>query len=318
MAAEQSPKIQLVRIAHVYYTHVDLDQARQFLLDFGFTIAEDRGDTVFFKGYGTEPFVYCATKGASNEFGGAGFVVESMADLELASRTLPKATAIEESDAPGGGKRVTFRDPVDDFPFHLVYGQTPVEKSAHLPELNYNYPETKHRAVNRTQRFKKGPAPVHKLGHFGCCVTDFAKTFEFYTTRFNLKPSDLIHNAEGKDITTFLHLDRGMEQVDHHTFFFFEGPKYHVHHSSFEVHDFDIQSLGHQWLRDKGYDLVWGVGRHVLGSQIFDYWWDRSGFILEHYVDGDLVDETTPIHRSEAGPDSLHVWGPPLPPTFLQ
>ncbi len=61
------------------------------------------------------------------------------------------------------------------------------------------------------------------------------------------------------------------------------GPKFHVHHSSFEVHDFDIQSLGHQWLRDKGYDLVWGVGRHVLGSQIFDYWWDRSGFVLEHY-----------------------------------
>lgn len=49
------------------------------------------------------------------------------------------------------------------------------------------------------------------------------------------------------------------------------------------MHDFDIQSLGHQWLRDKGYDLVWGVGRHVLGSQIFDYWWDRSGFVLEHY-----------------------------------
>lgn len=35
-------------------------------------------------------------------------------------------------------------------------------------------------------------------------------------------------------------------------------------------------------------------------------------------VDGDLVDETTPISRSEAGPDSLHVWGPPLPETFLQ
>jgi hypothetical protein len=46
--------------------------------------------------------------------------------------------------------------------------------------------------------------------------------------------------------------------------------------------------------------------------------YDRSCFILEHYVDGDLVNETTPIHRSEAGPDSLHIWGPPLPPTFLQ
>lgn len=50
------------------------------------------------------------------------------------------------------------------------------------------------------------------------------------------------------------------------------GPKFHVHHSSFEVHDFDAQALGHQWLKKEGYELAWGVGRHVLGSQIFDYW----------------------------------------------
>ncbi|KAK4226603.1 Glyoxalase/Bleomycin resistance protein/Dihydroxybiphenyl dioxygenase [Podospora fimiseda] len=312
------PKIKLVRVAQVYYTHTDLDVARQFLIDFGFTVAEDRGDTVFFKGYGTDPFIYAAKKGEADSFGGASFEVESLEDLELASSTLPKATPVQDADTPGGGKIVTFYDPVDGYPFHLVYGQSKVPVSAHLPELVFNYPQNKHRPVNQTQRFKKGPAPVHKLGHFGCCVTDFDKALEFYTTRFNLKPSDLIYGADGKDHSVFLHLDRGMEQVDHHTFFFYQGPKFHVHHSSFEVHDFDIQSLGHQWLREKGYDLVWGVGRHVLGSQIFDYWYDRSGFILEHYVDGDLVDETTPTHRSESGPDSLHIWGPPLPADFLE
>lgn len=82
----------------------------------------------------------------------------------------------------------------------------------------------------------------------------------------------MIYNEGGRDITAFMHLDRGQEMVDHHSFFFFEGPKSHVHHSSFEVHDFDIQSLGHQWLEDKKYKLALGVGRHVLGSQIFDYW----------------------------------------------
>lgn len=216
-------KINLVRIAHVYYTHADLDKAHQFLLDFGATVAESRADRIFYKGYGPEPFVYCATKGSENAFGGAAFVVKSMDDLERASRTLPNASEIRPIDAPGGGQQVTFHDPVDGFPFHLVHGQTPVAVSTHLPEREYNFPEAKHRAVNRTQRFKQGPAPIHRLGHFGCCVTDFAKTFEFYTTRFNLKPSDLIHDAGGRDITTFLHLDRGMEQVDHHTFFFFEG-----------------------------------------------------------------------------------------------
>ncbi len=36
---------------------------------------------------------------------------------------------------------------------------------------------------------------------------------------------------------------------------------------------------------------------------------DPSGFIFEHYVDGDLLTADEPTHRSQAGPGSLHVWG---------
>lgn len=46
-----------------------------------------------------------------------------------------------------------------------------------------------------------------------------------------------------------------------------------------------------------------------MGSQIFDYWFDPSGFIMEHYVDGDLLDDTSKTQRTEASPDNLHVWG---------
>ena len=74
-------------------------------------------------------------------------------------------------------------------------------------------------------------------------------------------------------MTAFMHLDRGAELVDHHCFFFYAGPRHHVHHSSYEVFDFDTQVLGHDWLAKKGYENCWGVGRHVLGSQIFDYWY---------------------------------------------
>ncbi|RDL40141.1 Glyoxalase resistance protein dioxygenase [Venustampulla echinocandica] len=311
-------KISLKRIAHVFYTHKNLEVAEKFLLDFGFSVTQRSDDKIYFRGYGPEPFVYCASKGTDNVFGGAAFVVDSMEDLELAT-SLPGATPIHDSDAPGGGKRVTFYEPVDNCPFHLVYGQTPVEIAQTFPELNYNFPTSKYRPVGETQRFEKGPAPVHKLGHFGLCVTDFKKAYQFFTTNFNLKSSDLVYDPKtDEDITTFLHLDRGQEWVDHHTFFFFEGPKFHVHHSSFEVFDFDIQMLGHNWLRDQKYENCWGVGRHVMGSQIFDYWFDPSRFILEHYVDGDLVNEDTPGHRGAAGPGNLHVWGPDVPPTFLQ
>ena len=124
-----------------------------------------------------------------------------------------------------------------------------------------------------------------------------------------------MHNDEIVNITVFFRLDRGDELVDHHCFFFFEGPKMHVHHSSFETHDFDAQVLGHDWLRHKGYTNCWGVGRHVMGSQIFDYWFDPAKFIMEHYVDGDLLDMREPTHHTKAAPDNLHVWGMSVPQT---
>lgn len=46
-----------------------------------------------------------------------------------------------------------------------------------------------------------------------------------------------------------------------------------------------------------------------MGSQIFDYWFDPSRFVMEHYVDGDLLDANYPTQRTEASPDNLHVWG---------
>ncbi|SPN98476.1 related to 2,3-dihydroxybiphenyl-1,2-dioxygenase [Cephalotrichum gorgonifer] len=312
-------QIKLVRIAHVFYKHKDIAAARTFYEDFGFFESSRVGKRTYYRGYGTEPFVICAEEGETDEFLGPAFVVESLEDLQYASETLPEATKIYElKDVPGGGQCVTFKDPVDGWPFHLVFGQQAIEASSpEFPDLKFNYPTVKNRGASEKQRFTKRPAPVHKLGHFGVCLTDFDTAYEFYTKKFNFFPSELVE-ADGKIVTTFLRINRGSDLVDHHTFFFFQGPKFHVHHSSFETHDFDAQVLGHDWLRHKGYKNCWGVGRHIMGSQIFDYWFDPSGFIMEHYVDGDLMNDQEATHLSPASPDNLHVWGPDLPPDFLK
>ena len=36
---------------------------------------------------------------------------------------------------------------------------------------------------------------------------------------------------------------------------------------------------------------------------------DPAKFILEHYVDGDLVNSETTVTREVATPGSIHVWG---------
>lgn len=137
-------KIQLVRIAHVWYKHANIDAAKQFALDFGFVETAQVGKTTFYRGYGTEPFALALEASDKDEFAGAAFVVESEEDLVHASKTLPKEcrpTDVHEmKDLPGGGKRVTFYDPVDGFPFHLIHGQTLVEREdPGFPHLRYNY-----------------------------------------------------------------------------------------------------------------------------------------------------------------------------------
>lgn len=161
---------------------------------------------------------------------------------------------------------------------------------------------------------------VHKLGHFGLVYRDFDAEISWYTSNFNFVPSNVLYHWDFSniDVLTFLHLDLGKEFSDHHAMFLQRAPpevkKSYLHHTSYEVADFDEQLIGHEYLAKRGYESVWGVGRHILGSQIFDYWKDPSGFKIEHYADGDLVNEDTPTTREVVGP--LSVWGPELPKDF--
>jgi hypothetical protein len=164
---------------------------------------------------------------------------------------------------------------------------------------------------------------IHKLGHFGFISNKWDEDVAFYTEKFNFVPSDVLHapGNSGMDVMTFLHLDLGEEYTDHHTLFVARAPPdlpaTIMHHTAFEVDDFDTQLLGHEYLLSKGYTLSWGIGRHILGSQIFDYWKDPSGFTIEHYADGDLVNvHTKTLRQEDQGPNTLSMWGPNLPEVF--
>ena len=64
-------------------------------------------------------------------------------------------------EAPGGGYLLTVIDP-EGFPINLIYGQTPKERGQMPEVLETNYEVEKPR-VARFQRFKPGPAAIHKV-----------------------------------------------------------------------------------------------------------------------------------------------------------
>ncbi|KAK3663876.1 hypothetical protein LTR22_005337 [Elasticomyces elasticus] len=316
-------QVKLVRLSHMRYQHPDLEEITTFLLDFGMHIAKKSsdGERIWYRGYGTTQYVYYAQRGPKKFLGGT-FEVESHAELEKAAKIAksPSSGNEELTEAPGGGYMLTLHDP-EGFPINLLYGQEAAAKGDYPEKVIVNDEVDKPR-VRKFNRFTPGPAAVHKLGHYGLCVKDFPAQMEWYTRNFNLAPTDFLYvpveGGERKDVAVFLHLDRGNEPVDHHTFFMSTNPTSHVHHCSFEVHDYDTQHLGHQWLASKKYTSVWGIGRHILGSQIFDYWWDTTGNMIEHYADGDLVNKDTPVAWNNAGDESLAVWGPEVPKWFLE
>jgi hypothetical protein len=259
------PRIRLLKTAFVVYYHEDLGRARQFFLDFGMRIVrEESGKEIFFGGYGTEPFVYVARQAeGGSKFGGAAYEVESRTELERAQK-IAGSSSISTLKAPGGGEIVTLTDPAGHL-VHLVCGQEPKEaEDLQLQELVVNYEDKKPRKGS-FQRFKPGPAPVYKFGHYGVTYpqSTYQVMFDWYTTNLALTPSDIVYRGD-EPITCFFHIDRGLEFTDHHAFFFKcvkPNAEPAVAHAAFEVHDFDIQQLGHQYLESKGYELCWGVGR---------------------------------------------------------
>lgn len=321
-------KIQLIRLGHVYFEHRNLKDFQRFAKDFGFIEERRIGNTIYYRGYGKDPYVYVASQSEtrSSRFLGPAFVAKDEENFEKATK-LEGAIVKDISHAPGGGRLVTIPRPNGTF-MHVVYGQDEREiKTDEVPSKivesqgPFNEPFKKGR-LGVFQRFKPAPALVHKIGHLGYICCEFDQELEFYTTNFNFVHSDILsHDKFGwVDFMTFMHLDLGEEYSDHHVLFLSRAPpgttKTSMHHTSYEVADFDTQLMGHRWLEQQKWRSVWGVGRHVLGSQIFDYWLDSSGFKVEHYADGDLVNTGYKNKRSVAGP--MAIWGPEIPGDFAK
>ena len=158
---------------------------------------------------------------------------------------------------------------------------------------------------------------MKRLGHCVLNVKNFRESEAWYKSRFGLITSDEINlGSPEQALGAFLRCDRGPIPSDHHTLFLLGAGKPGFNHAAFEVADFDDLMCGHDWLKQKGRRHEWGVGRHVLGSQIFDYWRDPWGHTLEHWTDGDLLDAAWGSRISSIQEVVGTQWGPMAPSTM--
>ena len=302
-------------VSHVTYGIPDLDKQEAFLTDFGLVRVERTAERLLVRGTGPAPYVAVLEKAAAPVVKRIAFRVAARTDLEAAAK-IAGAGKIEGINLPGGGERVALTDP-EGIAIELVHGIAPVDPLPLRRPMRINHADEKNRKGG-LQRLDRGPAQPMRLGHVLIFVTDLARTMSWYQTNFGLLLSDSIYEGTPDNMLgAFLRCDRGAEYTDHHTLGIFKAPTAKLHHASFEIQDFDAQYVGSEWLSAKGWTHEWGVGRHVLGSQVFDYWRDPYNQMWEHFTDGDLLTSDVKAGHHEAGPNSLFIWGPSVPETFF-
>ena len=136
---------------------------------------------------------------------------------------------------------------------------------------------------------------------------------DWYLRVLGLIPTDVQYLADGSPSLAFCRLDLRRPPADHHTLVFVAGIEDRTSTAPTRSSTSTPLGQGQQVLRAAGHRHMWGIGRHLLGSQLFDYWFDPDGFEHEHYTDGDVftADFETAYSPLEFG--GIWAWGADAP-----
>lgn len=303
------PIIRVSDIAFPRFQAPDLDRMEAFLVDFGMQRAARTADALYMRGTDAQHHVHVTHLGEP-AFLGFAFHAASAADL----KTLATAVGgkVEALDEPGGGEVVHLTDP-DGRRIDVVHGiatHEPLPLRAHPP---LNTGEVRVRRGAR-QHVPAGPSQVKRCGHSAIKTADLPRLWEWYRRHLGMLVSDDMYVEEGQPLARFVRCDRGTDAADHHTLLLLAMGEVKLGHVAWEVADFDDLMVGHDRLAQIGARHYWGICRHVLGGQVFDYWKDPYGFTVEHWTDGDLFDASVPAEAHHLMVGAANQWGPPPPP----
>jgi catechol-2,3-dioxygenase len=300
-----NPTIRARGLSHIVLERPDLARAQQFFIDFGLRPLECTPKRLLMAApAATEPCVV-VDRGRRARLVGLGLLAAEPRDLERVAR-LPGASRVggigraQSEPAP-----VRLRDPAG---LCLEVACRDVSEPLITPPAC--------RAVNERIIPSAGLAVVRRLGHLVLNVVHFAPMARFYIEHFGLLTSDVQCTGNGQPMISFMRFDRGSVPVDHHAFVLIQHVVAGLNHVAFEMDDLDEVARAHDELKRAGWRHSWGIGRHLLGSQIFDYWADPWGALFEHYADGDRFDASRAPSYYRFGATANQQWGPPPPRAF--
>ena len=260
----------------------DLDLAEQFFVNvWHLDVAARSADAVYFKGTGPDHHllalhkaegpasIRCVTLRA-RDLSALDVVAQEV--VSAGGRVLSPVSKVTE---PGGGVGLSVADP-DGRIFQLVHGD----------EL-HNSANARHSADEARDK------PI-RLAHAVLNSHDVESTRGFMEAVFDFSLSDRTR------IMAFMRCNS-----DHHSIALGDTDNDALNHIAFLMPDVDSVMRGGGRMRDAGYSIEWGPGRHGPGDNAFNYFIGPFGVVIEYTAEVEQIDDTY-----KAGQPSDWTWAP--------
>jgi catechol 2,3-dioxygenase-like lactoylglutathione lyase family enzyme len=265
----------------------DLDAAERFYNDTWHlqTVAKTL-DAVYLRGAGQFHHILALHRSDRPDVRNVTFSVAARADLDaIAARTLAAGGRVESGpagvDEPGGGTAVTIADPQGRI-LRFVHGDERHTEHAH------------------------DDAPS-RITHVVFNSADVAVAQRFFEEALGFRLSDRTK------IMAFMRCNS-----DHHSIALADSNADTLNHIAFVMPDLDAVMRGAGRMRDAGWPIEWGVGRHGPGNNVFAYFVGPDDFVIEYTADVLQVDDTYQVGGPsdwQWPPGRFDQWGVSQPPS---
>lgn len=249
----------------------NLDHASGFYSDvWNLQLQASEATARYFRGTGRYHHILVLHAGPKPEIVRVVFDVADLEKLEALHRSVVAAkagpvTPIAELAAPGGGTGFGCKDP-EGRNLAFVCGM-----ADHLGDN----PNVKDRPI--------------KVTHVNLNCADHDASSAYFT--------DVLHftMADDTDLLRFMRCG----STDHHSVVLARVKSTTLNHIAFEMPDLDSVMRGAGRMKDAGYPIEWGVGRHLCGNNVFAYFAGPDELPIEYTAEVEQVDESYVVR----GPD---------------
>jgi catechol-2,3-dioxygenase len=265
----------------------DLDAAERFYNDTWHlqTVAKTQ-DAVYLRGAGQFHHILALHRSEKPDVRNVTFSVADRADLDAIAARTPAAggrvlSGPSEVEEPGGGVAVTIADPQGRI-LRFVHGD-----GRHAADTHADAPS--------------------RITHVVFNSADVAVAQRFFEEALGFRLSDRTK------IMAFMRCNS-----DHHSIALADSDADTLNHIAFVMPDLDAVMRGAGRMRDAGWPIEWGVGRHGPGNNVFSYFVGPDDFVIEYTADVLQVDDSYKVGGPadwKWPPGRFDQWGVSQPPS---